>query len=644
MTRRLRGILTPLLAVLTLTGFAWGAQLDRATIGGTEAVQARFAFDRHPIASVPVAGMQDVREVHPDYQHIEAWISAVGAAAALTDLRDTGRDGDVCLVDPRTDTITVSSAPGTTAEYAPFVLDAAPLPYQRDTMAPMGCLPGDFNEDGKRDLLTYYWGRTPVLFLRTADDLGAAAFTPVEVAPGGERWATETVVSADVDGDGHQDLIVGNYFPDDTHLLDPQAGPDPNMQMHDSMSNALNGGRDRILLFTGGTGGDDPTVGFRDVSDALPHDVAAGWTLGLGTQDLNGDLLPEIYFAHDFGPDRLLLNRSTPGNVAFDVLSGRSDPTIPKSKVLGHDSFKGMGVDFGDINADGRTDIYVSNLTSEFGLMENHFAWLGTGRTDEMADGVAPFEEGGDPLGLARTGWAWDAKFGDFDNDGVPELVQTTGFVKGEVNLWPQLQEMALANDELAHDVRFWPRFADGADISGAQPNAFFVRAADGRWVDAAAEAGLADREPARGVSTGDVDGDGKLDVAIAKQWAESHLLRNRCRSCGESITLDLRLPPAGADQPTGEVVPAEHVQPGSPAYGATVVLTLPDGRTLTQQVDGGNGHASARSPRLHFGVGDLDDQVVTADVTWRGRDGQVHNRSLELHAGRFALTLGEGR
>lgn len=644
MTRWLRRVLTPLLAVLTLTGFAWGAQLDRASLGGTEAVQSRFAFDRQPIASVPVAGMQDVRGVHPDYQHIEAWISAVGAAAALTDLRDAGRDADVCLVDPRTDTVTVSTAPGTPEDYAAFVLDAAPLPYDRATTAPMGCLPGDFNEDGRRDLLTYYWGRTPVLFLRTAEEPGPAAFTPVEVAPGGERWATETVTSADVDGDGHQDLIIGNYFPDDTRLLDTHAGPDPNMQMHDSMSNALNGGRDRILLFTGGSGGDDPTVAFRDVSDALPRDVAAGWTLGLGTQDLNGDLLPEIYFAHDFGPDRLLFNRSTPGNVAFDVLSGRSDPSTPKSKVLGHDSFKGMGVDFGDIDGDGRTDMFVSNLTSEFGLMENHFAWLNTGRTDEMAEGVAPFEDSADPLGLARTGWAWDAKFGDFDNDGVPELMQTTGFVDGEVNMWPQLQEMALANDELAHDVRSWPRFADGADISGDQPNAFFVRAPDGRWVDAAADVGVADREPGRGVSTGDVDGDGRLDLAIANQWAESHLLHNRCRSCGGSLTLDLRLPPAGADQPAGQVVPAAQVQPGSPAYGATVVLTLPDGRTLTQQVDGGNGHASARSPRLHFGLGDIGDRPVTADVAWRGRDGQVHNRSFELRAGQFAVTLGEGR
>jgi hypothetical protein len=107
---------------------------------------------------------------------------------------------------------------------------------------------------------------------------------------------------------------------------------------------------------------------------------------------------------------------------------------------------------------------------------------------------------------------------------------------------------------------------------------------------------------------------------------------------------LDLRLPPTGVDQPTGEIVPATAALPGSPAYGATVTVTLPDGRTVSQQVDGGNGHASYRSPRLHFGLGDIGDRTVSADVTWRGRDGQVHNRAFQLGVGQFALTLGEGR
>ena len=35
-----------------------------------------------------------------------------------------------------------------------------------------------------------------------------------EVAPDGGRWFTNAATLADLDGDGHADLIIGNYFPD----------------------------------------------------------------------------------------------------------------------------------------------------------------------------------------------------------------------------------------------------------------------------------------------------------------------------------------------------------------------------------------------------------------------------------------------
>ena len=50
-----------------------------------------------------------------------------------------------------------------------------------------------------------------------------------------------------------------------------------------------------------------------------------------------------------------------------------------------------MGVDFGDINGDGRLDIYVSNLATRFGLTESHFVWMNTGNFAAMKQGVAPF-------------------------------------------------------------------------------------------------------------------------------------------------------------------------------------------------------------------------------------------------------------
>ena len=68
-----------------------------------------------------------------------------------------------------------------------------------------------------------------------------------------------------------------------------------------------------------------------------------------------------------------------------DRLEGVRTWTTPKSKVLGLDSFKGMGIDFGDLDGNGLLDMYVSNIAGEYSLEESHFAFVNTGRTDQMA-------------------------------------------------------------------------------------------------------------------------------------------------------------------------------------------------------------------------------------------------------------------
>src|SRR5207253_4741204 len=149
------------------------------------------------------------------------------------------------------------------------------------------------------------------------------------------------------------------------------------------------------------------------------------------------DLLPEVYFANDFGPDVLLHNLSRPGVLRFEVLTGEPGFTTPSSKVLGKDSFKGMGVDFADLNGDGLLDIYVSNIAAEYALEESHFIFLSTGRLDLMKQRIAPYVESSEALGLSRSGWGWDTRFGDFNNDGVVEALQAVGFMNGTVNRWP---------------------------------------------------------------------------------------------------------------------------------------------------------------------------------------------------------------
>jgi hypothetical protein len=622
---------TRLAAVVVIAGLYGFARQPTLPQAERDALASRFAFTREPLAAP--AGNLDrvVREVHPSLHDIRSWISAVGAGVALNDLDGDGLPNDACSVDTRVDQALVQPVPGTGARYAMFALDPAPLRYDARTMAPMGCLPGDFNEDGQMDLLVYYWGRSPVLFLRRAGAtaLNAAAFRPVELVAGEEIWNTNALTSADVDGDGHLDLIVGNYFPDGMRVLDAKATDVAHM--HRSMSRSENGGKNRLLLWKGGTSGPEPTASFADVHDAFDAKTAYSWTLAAGAADLDGDLLPEIYFGNDFGNDRLLHNVSTPGHPRFQVLEGRRTFTTPSSKVLGHDSFKGMGIDFADLNGDGIPDIYVSNIAQNYALEESHFMWVSSGDVKPMQHGIAPYADRSEDLGLARSGWGWDARLADFDDDGVPEATQAIGFLRGEKNRWPELHELAMGNDNNMLHPAAWAHFVPGDDLSGHLHNPFFVRARDGRYYDLAHEIGLDDNHVTRGIAIADVDGDGALDFAIADQWETSYFFHNVSPHHGAALEIEARLPatvgPAGASRP---------------AIGAEATLWLPDGRRRVAQVDGGSGHSGKRAPELHFGLGRVAPGTpLRVDVRYRDADGRVRAETLRLTPGRFTILLG---
>lgn len=595
--------------------------------------------------------LRRVRRVHPSLTRISAWISAVGAGVALNDLDGDGLANDVCHVEPRTDEVIVAPAPGTPARYPAFTLEPSPLPYDPDTMAPMGCLPGDLNEDGLMDLLIYYWGRTPVAMLRKQVgerlSLGSAEFVPVEVAreesPETRRWYTSAATLADVDGDGHLDLIIGNYFQDGARILDANATGTESMQR--SMSFAQNAGRNRLLFWESASAGATPTVRFREIDGTFRDELAHGWTLAVGAADLDGDLLPELYIANDFGPDLLLHNRSRPGEPTLVPLYGERDLTTPKSKILGRDSFKGMGVDFADINGDGYLDIYVSNIAAPYALEESHFVWVSTGEVQAMATGHAPYEDASEPLGLSRSNWSWDARFADFDNDGVPEAVQATGFARGVTNRWPELQELGTGNDELVADPRMWPRFQPGDDLSGHEHNPFFVlHPESGRYFDIADALGLDRPMVTRGIAIADVDGDGDLDFAVANQWEASYLYRNEAPDPGAFLGLHLLLPVPGATR--GFRVrpghPAADMR-GRPAVGAFVEVRTRDGRLRVAHVDGGSGHSGKRGPEVHIGLGDMaPDTALDVTLHWRLPGGERQRRSLALTPGWHTVLLGE--
>jgi enediyne biosynthesis protein E4 len=639
---------------------AWMHRPVRASAGRSLLTNGRFNFTRYELPTLP-GPQQKVRRVNPSLANISGWISAVGAAVALNDIDGDGLPNDVCYVDTRTDQVIVEPAPGTPARYHAFALDPSPLKVDRQTVAPMGCLPGDFDEDGRIDLLVYYWGRTPIIFLNRYDakkqnELSASSFQPVELVPEGGRWFTNAAILADLDGDGHADILVGNYFPDGANILNPNSSHIEHMQ--DSMSHAFNGGGKHFLLWQPPK--PDAPVAFREVtpellvgnyqlaSPSLREDILHGWTLAAAAADLNGDLLPELYIANDFGPDRLLENLSRPGELKFRLLIGKRSFFMPKSKVLGRDSFKGMGAEFADINGDGRMDILVSNITDEFALEESNFAFISTGSRLADESGYAQFEDQSEELGISRSGWSWDIKAADFDNDGKLEIVQATGFLNSAnsqpgIDRWPELHEIAMGNDVLLQHPKQWHRFQGSDALSYHDSTPFYVQNDGDRYEDVSQEIGLAHQYAGRGIAVADVDGNGLLDFAIANQWGTSEFYKNASKTPGASLTLKLLLP---TDPATGQfrvVKSAAGEVPGSPAIGACADIRLPDGKSLVEQVDGGNGHSGKSSFELHFGLG---AQPATTEypieLKWRSRDGQMHNRKLALAAGRYSIVLGE--
>lgn len=644
---RFRRLIPGLTALLLMASLLVGAKAAVAVGGGAQAA-APFKFAQMPIALPPGYDdqhMNTIRQVNPAFEKIDAWISSVGASIAVNDLVGHGLDDGMCIVDTRTNEVIVTYTPTAPAadRFTPFALNPAPLPYD-STMAPTGCTPGDFNGDGRMDLLVTYWGRTPILFLAnsTSSALSAASYTPRELVPNespdgkyhGPRWNTDAVYVGDLDGSGHPSIIVGNYFPI-SDVLDPD-GQD-NVQMLNSLSSAKNGGGDYVFQWYGASSGADPNVQYLQEEGAIPYSDSTGWTLAIAGADLTGDGLPDVYIANDFGHGHLLYNRSTPGHIDFTEATGDRTPTTPKSFVLGNGSFKGMGVDFVDLDGNGRFDIIVSNITVAYGLEESNFVFVNQASSDanmasDLASGQAPFTQQAQQYGLAWNGWNWDVKTGDFLNSGTQEVVQTDGFVQGSVDRWNWLQELAMTNDDLLSNPAMWPNVQPGDDLAGHEYLGFFAKNSSGTYVNVSTELGLAAQIPTRGIATGDTTGDGALDFAVARQWGPPAFYANESPDLGRYLDLDLY-------RPSTDGKPDQGLEgPGAPAYGSTVTVTTPSG-TQISQLDGGGGHGGYRSFGVHFGLGSYDGPV-TVKIQWHDVDGALHTETTKLAPGTHSLML----
>ncbi len=216
-----------------------------------------------------------------------------------------------------------------------------------------GAVWGDFDNDGYEDLLVYKWGK-PELFR----NVEGKRFERVTDRAGLPKWVNANAACwLDYDGDGKLDLFIAGYWPDDVDLKQLAN----TQMMPESFEYARNGGNKYLLRNKG-----DGT--FENVTEKVGI-KSRRWALAVQAADLCGSGYPDIVVANDYGVSEFFCNREGPnGERVFEEVGQLTGIGIkPKS---------GMNVSFGDIDNRGRFALYISNISDHGNLMQGNWLWM----------------------------------------------------------------------------------------------------------------------------------------------------------------------------------------------------------------------------------------------------------------------------
>lgn len=266
----------------------------------------------------------------------------------------------------------------------------------------------DFDNDGFPDL---------ILGDRVYRNVGGKKFVEITAESGLEFPRSPMGCSiADYDGDGLCDLYV--LYQGDQGA---GTGDEPLPWVGDDISGAPN-----VLWKNLGGGRFKNVTEESKASAGMRNSFAATWLYA------DGDALPDLYVANDFGANNLLRNK---GDGSFEEISEASGVA---------DFATSMGVASGDLDNDGSPEIYVANMYSKMGrriigqVSEDDYgsgvykqikgACAGN-RLYQRGPGGARYAEWSEPWGINNIGWAYAPAIADLDNDGLLDLHATTGFL-----------------------------------------------------------------------------------------------------------------------------------------------------------------------------------------------------------------------
>ncbi len=273
-----------------------------------------------------------------------------------------------------------------------------------------------------------------------------------------------------------------------------------------------------------GAGGGPSPVQFEEVVGALPgktycggktkdHILESGGS-GIALFDYDGDGLLDVYAVTAFELD----DQRQPiphRNALYHNLGGLRFEEVGHKAGVDAAAW-GSGVCAGDVDGDGRIDLYVTNWGSNL-LYRNN----GDGTFTDIAAAA----------GVQAGGWSTGCAFFDADGD-------------GDLDLYVARYATATWSDvEKARRTMTWrggPKVMVGPVGIPGEADLFFENKGDGTFVEAAAAHCLADAAKAYGfgVLATDYDGDGNVDLFVANDSNPNFLYHNRGAGRFESVGL----------------------------------------------------------------------------------------------------------
>lgn len=217
---------------------------------------------------------------------------------------------------------------------------------------------------------------------------------------------------------------------------------------------------------------------------------------GVAVADFNGDDLPDLYFTGNTEANALFLNR---GDLRFEDVTEQS-VTEGRGRWC-------SGVVIGDVNGDGRPDIYASATVRDSAARRANLLYINEGNN---ADGIPRFSEQAAAYGLADTSHTTQAAFLDYDHD-------------GDLDLYLVINEM----DNRQIPNRYLPKKKDGKGRRNDRLYRNDGDQGDGHpvFTNVTAEAGINMDGYGLGLNVCDLNKDGWPDIYVTNDYVTNDLL-----------------------------------------------------------------------------------------------------------------------